>query len=71
MTGLQWNNEPFNSRQIRVIAVLSLITILSTLAVILRFLSRRISHAKIWYDDYAAVAALVCTVRPCSNRATS
>ena len=71
MTGLQWNNEPFNSRQVRVIAVLSLMTTLSTLALFLRFLSRKISHATIWYDDYAAVAALVCTVRPRCTRATS
>ena len=33
--------------------------VFSTLAVALRFLSRRLSKAGFWYDDWLALAALV------------
>ena len=34
--------------------------VLVTAFVLLRFVSRRFSHAGLWYDDWLALASLVC-----------
>ena len=48
-----------NSRQVQIVSVTSMLIFLSTLAVGLRFVSRRISTGKFYMDDYVIVFALV------------
>lgn len=48
-----------NSRQVQIVSVTSMLIFLSTLAVGLRFVSRRISNGKFYMDDYVIVFALV------------
>ena len=48
-----------NSRQVQIMSVTSMLIFLSTLAVVLRFVSRRISTSKLYMDDYVIVFALV------------
>ncbi len=48
-----------NNRQIQIVAVSSMLIFLSTLAVALRFIARRISTRYICMDDYVIVFALV------------
>ncbi len=48
-----------NSRQVETIAITSLLVFLTTLAVVLRFVSRRMSVGKFFADDYVMIAALV------------
>ena len=50
-----------DDRGARVNATAITMAILSFLAVVLRFLSRRVSEkAGYWWDDWASLAALVC-----------
>lgn len=42
-----------------IIGAITAVTILATIAVLLRFMSRRVIRAKIMADDYFTVAALV------------
>ena len=48
-----------NERQIQIVSVTSMLTLLSTLAVCLRFVSRRLTTSYISMDDYLIVFALV------------
>ena len=48
-----------NKRQIQIVSITSILIFLSTLAVALRFISRRISTRCICMDDYVIVFALV------------
>lgn len=48
-----------NSRQVQIVSVTSMLIFLSTLAVSLRFISRRMSTGKFYMDDYVIVFALV------------
>ena len=48
-----------NNRQIQIVAVTSMLIFVSTLAVALRFIARRISTRYICMDDYVIVFALV------------
>ena len=42
------------------------LTIIATIAVVLRFASRRISQASYWWDDWAIVIALASGIGPWS-----
>ena len=53
---------PYNSDQVRILVTLSLMMILSTAIFLLRLLSRRISVARYWYDDYMVFVALVRSI---------
>ncbi|KAL8954762.1 MAG: hypothetical protein Q9193_007097, partial [Seirophora villosa] len=60
-------NDPANVRQSRsahVVAAAVILLTLPTVAVILRLLSRRISRAELWVDDYVVVLALVLSWGP-------
>lgn len=48
-----------NSRQVQIVSVTSMLVFLSTLAVALRFISRRISTRYMCMDDYVILFALV------------
>lgn len=48
-----------NRRQVQVVSVISMLIFLSTLAVALRFISRRMMKRHIYLDDYVIVFALV------------
>lgn len=45
-----------------IIGAITAVTILATIAVILRFMARRVIRAKIMADDYFTVAALVRSI---------
>ena len=49
-------------RQVQIVCVNSMLIFLSTLAVALRFVSRRVMKCRISMDDYVIVFALVCTM---------
>ena len=51
--------QVLNSRQIETVAIASLLVFLTTLAVVLRFVSRWISVGRFFADDYVMIAALV------------
>ena len=54
--------EGFTNRQIQIVAVCTTCLTLSTIAIGLRLLVRRvIATADLWWDDWAAILALVCT----------
>ncbi|CAD6592983.1 MAG: hypothetical protein ASARMPREDX12_006635 [Alectoria sarmentosa] len=54
-----------NSRQVQILSVTSMLIFLSTLAVSLRFVSRRISTGKFYMDDYVIVFALLLSFGDC------
>jgi len=43
----------------KIIAVSAVLIAISTIAVILRFISRMVSKAGLWWDDWLIVAAMV------------
>lgn len=49
------------SRQPQIIGVATMLLFLSTLAVALRLLFRRMTGVGLWYDDYAVMVALIRT----------
>lgn len=52
--------EGFTNRQIQIIAVCTTCLIVSTIAIALRLLVRRvIATASLWWDDWVAILALV------------
>jgi hypothetical protein len=55
----EWNRQQWG-----LILVPSGCIVVSTIAVALRFLTRRIFRAKLWWDDYLCLAALVSWVDP-------
>ena len=55
------HRQAMNVRQIQIVAVCTLCLVLSTAAIILRLLARRISTVKYWWDDGTAILALVST----------
>lgn len=60
MSGSGVPGEGFNNRQVQIIAVCTLCVTLSTLAVGLRLLVRRVaSAAHMWWDDWFTIVALV------------
>ena len=42
------------------VEVVASVTVLATVAVILRLLSRHIKAQKLWWDDYMIIFSLVC-----------
>ena len=58
MSGAPGGGE-LNHRQVTLIAVCTLCLVLSTVVVGLRLLARHLSEVKYWWDDAAAIAALV------------
>ena len=48
-----------NSRQVETIGITSMLVFLTTLATVLRFVSRRMSGQRFFADDYVMIAALV------------
>ena len=46
----------------RIIAVAAVLITISTIAVILRFVSRLVSQAGFWWDDWMILAALVGSI---------
>ena len=52
----------------RIIAVAAVLITISTMAVILRFVSRLVSQAGFWWDDWTILAALVGIVRSDDER---
>ena len=53
------NKGAYNSNQVRILTILSLMMVLSTTFFFLRLVARRISVTRYWYDDYAVFVALV------------
>lgn len=53
------NDDGLNGRQMVVVVVSAICIVAPTIAVALRFLSRRLCHAKLWWDDYFCAIALV------------
>ena len=51
--------QGYNADQVRILATLSIMMVLSTAIFLLRLLARRISVARYWYDDYLVLVALV------------
>ena len=65
MSGSGVPGQGFNSRQVQLIAVCTTCLTLSTLAVGLRLLVRRVaSAAHTWWDDWFTMVALVGPVFP-------
>lgn len=55
------SGEGFTNRQIQIVAVCTTCLTLSTVAIALRLLVRRvIATADLWWDDWVAILALVC-----------
>ena len=53
--------EGLTNRQIQIVAVCTTCLTLSTIAIALRLLVRRmIATADLWWDDWVAILALVC-----------
>ena len=55
--------QAHNHEQIRILATLSTMLVLSTGIFFLRLWARRISVARYWWDDYMAGVALVCLIQ--------
>lgn len=53
------NLDGLNGRQTVVVVVSAVCIVAPTIAVALRFLSRRLCRAKLWWDDYCCAIALV------------
>ena len=53
-------DEGLNVRQVLLISVSAVCLGLSTVVVVLRFVVRQISAARLWWDDWIAMLALVC-----------
>ena len=53
------NDDGLNGRQMVVVVVSAICIVAPTIAVALRFLSRRLCHTKLWWDDYFCAIALV------------
>ena len=54
--------KPYNSKQITIIAVLAVCFLLSTLSVFFRMITRRLTAAQLWWDDWTALLALVSAI---------
>lgn len=54
-----FTEQTYTARQKQLLGVCIFCLIISTLAVILRLLTRRLFDAKLWWDDYIVVLALV------------
>ena len=53
------DGAPYNERQIQIIIVTTLLIVLSTAAVVLRCLARRLSGTGLFKDDWVITLALV------------
>lgn len=53
-----------DSHQVQIYVASAILLSLATVGVALRLLARRISSAKLWWDDYTIVIALVCSTFP-------
>ena len=59
--------DPHNLQPWTVEVVVS-VTVLATVTVILRVLSRHIKAQKLWWDDYMIIFSLVCSPRTLASR---
>jgi len=53
------DGAPFNTRQVQIIAVTSLLVFLSTLAFVLRLFARKLQGVSFYKDDYVIGVGLV------------
>ena len=53
------DDQGFNEQQIQIVIVSSVLLVISTFAVILRLLARRVVKVHLYPDDYVIVVALV------------
>ena len=56
---MDYGKQAYNSDQVRILVILSLMMLFSTVIFFLRLLARRISVARYWWDDYTVFVALV------------
>lgn len=52
--------SPTANHNSEIIAVVIVMPVLALFALLLRLVSRRLKHIKLYYDDYLAIAAWVC-----------
>ena len=54
------NDQGFNGHQLQIVVVTSVLLVISTVAVVLRLLARRVVKVALYPDDYVIVVGLVC-----------
>lgn len=60
-------DQILNARQVETIVITCLLVFLTSLAVVLRFIARRIAGQRIFADDWVMIAALVQRSAPKLN----
>lgn len=53
------DGAPYNERQVQIVTITTILVVLSTSAVILRCIARRLSRSGLYKDDWVIILALV------------